>query len=291
MNHDPAFGHLHLDAASLHAAFDTVPMGFSHDLHLLPHFERDSLERLAAAYGGHRADYFVAGSASTPGTAFYAVPTVETTPAEALLRLDQAPTRLLLKRPERHDPKFQTLLDGLFDQVARVQGGLQRADVVRLESAILITSAASTTPFHFDPEVGFFSQIEGEKTYHVYAPDSLAETELEQFYQGGKVDIGQVDIAARGDAKDYVFDLVPGKGLHQPQNAPHWVQTKGTRSVSYTFVFETRAARMRSRARGFNHYLRRAGLTPRAPGQTPMRDAAKGRAMQVMARARRAISA
>ena len=292
MSHsDATVGQLHLDAGSLQAAFDTVPMGFTHDLHLLPHFQRDGLERLAASYEGHRADYFVAGSATTPGMAFYAVPTVETTPAAALLRLDQAPTRLLLKRPEQYDLRFRTLLDGLFDQVARVHGGLRRDDVVRLESAILVTSAASTTPFHFDPEVGFFSQIEGEKTYHVYAPDCLAETELEQFYQSGKVDIGQVDMAARAAAKDHVFDLVPGKGLHQPQNAPHWVQTKGTRSVSYTFVFETREARMRSRARGFNHYLRRVGITPRAPGQTPLRDAAKGRAMQVMARARRAITA
>lgn len=282
-------GKMHLDAATLAGAFDRLPIGFTHDLHLLPHFRRDGLERLAAAYDGHRADYFVAGSAATPGTAFYAVPTIETTPADALARLDSAPTRLLLKRPERYDPRFRLLLDALFDQVSRLQG-LDRADIVRLESAILVTSAASTTPFHFDPEIGFFSQVEGEKTYHVYAPDSLAEPELEQFYQSGKIDIGQVDMAARSGAEDYVFDLVPGRGLHQPQNAPHWVQTKGTRSVSYTFVFETRAARMRGRARGFNHYIRRAGLTPTPPGLSPGRDLVKGRAMQAMARVRRAVT-
>ncbi len=280
---------MNLDAISLQAAFDKAPMGFSHDLHLLPHFQSEGLERLAAAYAGHQADYFVAGSAATPGMAFYAVPTIETTPLEALARLEVAPTRLLLKRPERYDLKFRDLVDGLFDQVARLHGGLCRSDIVRLESAILVTSAASTTPFHFDPEIGFFSQIEGEKTYHVYAPDTLQETELEQFYQSGKVDIGQVDMAARGGAKEYVFDLVPGKGLHQPQNAPHWVQTRGTRSVSYTFVFETRAAQVRSRARGFNHYIRATGVDPRAPGLSPMRDAAKSRALQVLARARRAI--
>ena len=160
---------------------------------------------------------------------------------------------------------------------------------MRLEGAILITSAASTTPFHFDPEVGFFSQIEGEKTYHVYSPDALSELELEQFYKSGRVDIGQVDIAERDPAKEFVFNLVPGQGLHQPQNAPHWVQTKDSRSVSYTLVFETRTNRLQSRARGFNHYMRRAGLMPHVPGLSPIRDAAKGRAMQVMARARRAM--
>ena len=280
---------MHLEATTLRRAYDRVPMGFSHDLHRLPHFRRDGLERLAAAYQGYRADYFVAGSAASPGTVFYSVPTLETTPTEALARMDQAPTRLLLKRPELHDPAFRTLLDELFDEVARLHGSLRRQDVIRLEAAILITSAASTTPFHFDPEVGFFSQVEGEKTYHVYEPDTLAETELEQFYRSGKVDIGQVDIATRDPAKEHVFDLVPGQGLHQPQNAPHWVQTKGSRSVSYTFVFETQGARLRSRARGFNHYMRRIGLAPRAPGLSPLRDAAKGRAMQVVARARRSM--
>ncbi len=284
-----ASSQLQLEAGPLREAYDRTPLGFNHNLHHLPHFQREGLERLAAAYEGHRADYFVAGSAATPGTTFYAVPTIETTPAEALARLDAAPTRLLLKRPELHDPAFKILLDTLFDDLASLHGGLKREDLVRLEAAILITSAASTTPFHFDPEVGFFSQIEGEKTYHVYSPDALSESALESFYQLGKIDIGQVDISKCDPAKEHVFDLVPGKGLHQPQNAPHWVQTKGSRSVSYTFVFETLDARLRSRARGFNHFMRRAGLHPRVPGLSPMRDAAKGRAMQVMARARRAL--
>ena len=281
--------HLNLEAADLRAAFDRVPVQFTHDLHGLPQFDRNGLEALAQRFAGHRADYFVAGSASTPGTAFYAVPTMETTASEALARLDAAPTRLLLKRPELHDPAFRTLLDALFDQVSRLHGGLRREDLVRLESAILITSAASTTPFHFDPEVGFFCQVEGEKTYHVYAPDTLSETELEGFYRAGKTDIGQVDLDGRAGAKDYAFDLVAGRGFHQPQNAPHWVQTHGSRSVSYTMVFETRAARLRSRARGLNHYIRRIGLTPQAPGLSPLRDAVKGRTMQVVSRVRRAV--
>ena len=280
---------LHLEAASLRAAYDREPLGFQHGLHRLPQFSRDALERLATTYHD-KADYFVAGSAATPGTRFYAVPTIETTASDGLARLDDAPTRVLLKRPENYDPAFRSLLDELFREVAACHGSLHREDVVRLEAAILITSAASTTPFHFDPEVGFFSQIEGEKTYHVYAPDSLSEPELEAFYRSGITDIGQVEIASRAGAKDYTFDLVPGRGLHQPQNAPHWVQTHGSRSVSYTFVFETRQARLRSRARGFNHYLRRAGLTPAAPGRHALVDAAKGRAMQIFTRTRRALS-
>ena len=281
---------LHLSAAALQAAFDRVPLPFTHDLHRLSLFARSSLERLAARYDGRRGDYFVAGSAAQPGTPFYAVPTIETTPLQALARLDTAPTRLLLKRPEWFDAGFRTLLDQLFDEVAATGIGVRRENLVRLEGGILITSAASTTPFHFDPESNFFSQIEGEKTYHLYEPDTLSEIEMEPFFRAAKVDIGQVDLASRDPAKEHVFHLVPGSGFHQPHSAPHWVQTVATRSVSYTFVFETRASRLRSRARGFNHYMRRAGMTPSHPGTRPMLDAAKGRTMVVVARAQRAVA-
>ncbi len=85
------------------------------------------------------------------------------------------------------------------------------------------------------------------------------------FYKRGQVDIGQVEMGKRSGAREYVFELQPGAGLHQPRNAPHWVQTHAERSVSYTMVFETAASRVQARARGFNYFLRRAGLSPVAP--------------------------
>jgi Cupin superfamily protein len=202
--------------------------------------------------------------------------------------LDHMPTRVLLKRPENHDPRFRILLDALFDQVCSCLPALRKDPVARLESAILITSAAATTPFHFDPEVGFFSQIEGRKTYHLYAPDALEEQELERFYTRSQVDIGQVDINKRQASREYVFELQPGAGLHQPRNSPHWVQTHAERSVSYTMVFETEASRVQARARGFNHYLRTIGFNPAAPGADATRDAVKSRMLLAMQPVRQA---
>ena len=280
---------MHLEPDTLRPAYDRTPLGFEHELHTQPHFKRDSLDRLAAAYTGHPFHYFVAGSAPTPGTVFYDVPTKPATPAEALSRLDAEPTRVLMKRPELFDPAYRTLLDALFDEVARAHGSLRREDVIRLEGAVLITSAASTTPFHFDPEIGFFSQIEGEKTYHVYAPDCLSDLELEAFYRRARIDIAQIDLSAHADAKDYAFQLAPGRGLHQPMNAPHWVETHASRSVSYTFIFETRMARIRNRARGFNHYLRRLGLTPAEVGSNAALDVVKATALQAAAKAKQTL--
>lgn len=278
---------MYLEAETLRPAFDCRPLGFQHALHKLQQFEPDALETLAHRYEGKKKDYFVAASAPSPGTAFYAVPTLADTPQAALASLDSAPTRVLLKRPENYDTRFRALLDALFDQVKTHLPELRQERVTRLESAILITSAASTTPFHFDPESGFFSQIEGRKSYHVYAPDSLTEPELERFYKRNKLGIGQVDITQRDAAREHVFELEPGAGFHQPRNSPHWVQTHGSRSVSYTMVFETESSRIRARARGLNHYLRLARLSPVAPGVDARRDAAKSRVMQAAQPVRR----
>ena len=154
--------------------------------------------------------------------------------------------------------------------------------VVRLQGSILISSAATTTPFHFDPEIGFFSQIEGEKIYHVYSPTVLSEAELERFYVRGNVNIGQVDLGGRDPAREYVFNLGPGKGLHQPQNAPHWVETVGARSVSYTFVFETDATRAMGRVRAFNYLQRKLGLSPARPGTHSALECAKSQTMKAV---------
>jgi hypothetical protein len=70
---------------------------------------------------------------------------------------------------------------------------------------VFITSTASTTPFHFDPEIGFCSLIEGEKIYHVYSPSALRETVLEKFYLQGQTSIGQVELKGCDPALDEVI--------------------------------------------------------------------------------------
>jgi hypothetical protein len=268
------------DSGCFRENFDRVPFPFSHNLSGLAAFQADALDDLAQRYDRHPRDYFVSASAASAGTGFFAVPHDLCKPSEALARLRSNGIRLLLKRPEDHDPEFRRLLDELFAQIIELRGGLGAEHLVRLESAIFITSAASTTPFHFDPEIAFFSQIEGEKIYHAYAPAALPEADLEDFYLQGQVNIGQVDLRSCNPEHEYVFTLSPGCGFQQPQNSPHWVETRASRSVSYSFVFETDASRARGRARACNHYLRKLGLHPSVPGERPARDALKAEAMR-----------
>ena len=271
---------LNFSGNGLLRAFDKQPFPFTHNLSSLDLFKPDSLRKLAKRFSGSPRDYFIAGSAATPGTKFYSVPVGGFEPVEALERLDTVSCRILLKRPENHDPGFRDLMNALFRQVLDAIGGLGPERVERLESAILISSGSTTTPVHFDPEVGFFSQVEGEKFYHVYAPDCLSEAEMERFYVRGRIDIGDVDLSGLHKEREHVFRLLPGMGFHQPQNAPHWVRTGDSRSVSYTFVFQTDAAGARGRTRAFNYCLRKMGMIPSTVGAHPTADAVKARAMQ-----------
>jgi hypothetical protein len=272
-------------------SFNREPFGFNHNLSTLDIFDLGSLGRLAEKYHGHEQDYFIASSASAPDEKFRATKPVNLELSEAFGSLKKNSIRILLKRPENHDPKFRKLLDGLTEQIIDQSGELKNDQILRLESAVFITSAATLTPFHFDPSAVFFCQIMGDKTYHLYSPTALTEPELEQFYFRGLIDIAQVELAKRDPKQEHVFQLSAGKGLHQPQNAPHWVETRGDISVSYSFFFETAGARKVSRTRGFNYYMRKAGAEPTPPGARPRLDAFKADAMGVWIPCRKTLSA
>ncbi|MDB6125778.1 MAG: hypothetical protein JWQ71_4771 [Pedosphaera sp.] len=284
---DAGNSHLNLDPQIFGESFDREPFGFTHNLSGLDLFQNDSLRALADKYHDHKKDYYVGAGAPEPGVKFYSVKHVDYKPADALDNMEKGSYRVLMKRPENHDKRFRALLDELFQQVVDLRGGLGDERVVRLESAIFVSSAATTTPFHFDPEIAFFCQIAGDKIYHVYSPRAVTEAEMEQFYIRGVVDIAQVDLAGRDPKLEHVFNLKAGKGLHQPQNAPHWVETRGDRSISFSFVFETTATRAKGRTRSFNHVARKLGLKPTAPGATPVLDTVKASAMRVVIPARK----
>lgn len=291
INGNSNIGQLELAPQVTDRSFNREPFGFNHNLSTLDIFDLGSLGKLAERYHGHDQDYFIASSASAPDEKFRATKPVNLELSEAFGSLKKNSIRILLKRPENHDPKFRELLDGLTEQIIDQSGELRNDQILRLESAVFITSAATLTPFHFDPSAVFFCQIMGDKTYHLYSPTALTEPELEQFYFRGLIDIAQVELGKRDPKQEHVFQLSAGKGLHQPQNAPHWVETRGDISVSYSFFFETAGARKVSRTRGFNYYMRKAGAEPTPPGARPRLDAFKADAMGVWIPCRKTLSA
>jgi len=270
---------LDIESTSMEESFNRTPFAFTHRLHELDLLQFDSLRELAAKYGEH--DRFVASGARSPGTAFYSVRHGTHSAREAIDDLDSGNHRVLMKRPEDYDPRFHELLDTVLAEILELRGGLRGERIVRLQSSILVSSAAQITPFHFDPEITFFFQIEGDKIYHAYSPASLDEVELERFYRRDVVNIGQVDLESRDVRYDHVFNLAAGKGFHQPENSPHWVETRASRSISYAVSFNTDRTRAVGRTRAFNHYMRSAGLRPAPPGTHPVADAIKAKTMDV----------
>ena len=291
MTDHPDIARLELAPTILDRAFNREPIGFGHNLSTLDIFDLDSLEALAEKYDGHDDDYMVATSASSPDQKFRSVKAKDLSPRQAIDRLKTESVRILLKRPQNYDSRYQKLLNELVGQVLTLSGGLKADRIVRLESSVFLTSAKTLTPFHFDPSAVFFFQIAGNKIYHVYPPEALTEPEMEEFYFRGLVDIAQVDLGRRDPKLDHVFNLCAGKGLHQPQNAPHWVETSGDISISYSFFFETLSARKINRTRGFNYYMRKAGAEPTPPGAYPRLDAFKADAMGLWIPCRKTLSA
>ncbi|HLH97102.1 MAG TPA: hypothetical protein VKW08_18480 [Xanthobacteraceae bacterium] len=282
--------HLHIDPQLFDRSFGREPFGFTHDLSNLELFDFDSLRALAAKYPSTERDVYAFRGAPAPGSDLAIVSSLPYSPLETLRRLDEGDCRLLLMRPEKYDQRFRILLDELFQQVIRLAGGLGRDAVLRLEATILVSSGATITPFHFDPETAFFCHISGEKEYHVYSPTAMSEADLEPFYSRAKVTSGHVPLNGRDPGKEHVFNLTAGRGHHQPQNAPHWVKTGKSPSVSYSFVFETTSTRLLSKVRGCNHYLRKLGLEPTPPGAHTRSDAIKAAIMDAAIPLRKALA-
>lgn len=273
---------LDFSGASFSQDYDREPFGLGHNLQTLDLFQTNSLARLCDTFSASNRDFFIAASAPSGGAEFYSVPHGGMKPDRAIEQMDRFPLRILLKRPENQDTRFRELLNVLFRQVGAMRANLTPECVLRLESAVLITSGSTITPIHFDPVIGFFAQIEGEKTYHVYSPCDTTEKELERFYIRGVFDIGLAKLELRDPEREHSFGLSPGTGLHQPQNACHWVETGAGRSVSYTFVFQTEATRALGRTRAFNHYQRKLGIRPADPGIHPRCDAVKAEAIRAV---------
>lgn len=267
-----------IDPASYSAQYNNTPFGFEHNLDQLDIFQFEAICDLSDRYlAAPSNDYFVTGTSPTAGSAFFDTEQIVLKPVEAIRRLDERPTRILLKRPENYDPRYRTLMNTLIDQLRTLRGGLGDQPIRRVQSSIFITSAAATTALHFDPEVAFFTQIEGDKDYHAYSPNQVTEPELEQFYSRGRISIGQLDISKLNPEQEHFFPLKAGRGFHQPQNAPHWVQTRAVRSISYSLVYETALDKQIGLTRAFNYFERKAGLHPAPPTAKPGLDGLKAR--------------
>ncbi|KAM3097682.1 hypothetical protein ACKFKF_19245 [Phormidesmis sp. 146-12] len=193
---------------------------------------------------------------------------------EYIANIEQSESWLLLYSVQR-DPEYAALLNQLVDELELLTGEPLRQEMTWLDAYIFIASPHSITPYHIDHESTFLFQIRGDRASNLFDQRDrsiLTEQELENFYIG---DQGAANYNADNQVHAKVYPLAPGTGVHHPVCAPHWYKNGDHYSVAMGVHFGLRSFDLSARVYQVNHYLRKLGLNPTPPGQSPLLDSFK----------------
>ncbi len=271
--------------AVLAAAYPEAPVLLAHGLVDHPLLALDALAALAARIRPVDVEY---NRGDLPiGIDPAATPANGLSVAETIRGIEQCGSWMVLKFVEQ-DPAYRGLLDEILaplEETVRPATGA----MLKREAFVFISSPHAVTPFHFDPEHNILLQIRGTKTMTVFPADdeTLASGEAhEAFHAGGHRNlVWRDEYAAKGRA----FDLAPGKAVHVPVKAPHWVKNGPEVSISLSVTWRSEWSYREEYARAMNALLRRAGLRPAAPGRYPRQNHVKSLGWRVIDKARRTL--
>jgi hypothetical protein len=172
------------------------------------------------------------------------------------------------------DPEYASLLRALLDELGGYTRGLTPG-VRGARADIFVSSPGATTPFHLDEEHNFLLQVRGSKVLSIADGSDrsvLSEPQLVEFFRG---DGELAPYAPHLEERSTHVALAPGEGVHIPPCFPHWVKNGGAVSVSLGILWHSDVTAARRQLYRVNAWLRRLGLRPRSPGETPALDALK----------------
>jgi hypothetical protein len=150
-----------------------------------------------------------------------------------------------------------------------------RQDVLLGEAIILISSPNRVTSYHMDAECNFLLQVAGNKSLWVYDhtdPTLVSHEAREQYHMGNQNSIAYQE-SRQSEAA--VYELHAGNGVHIPIFAPHWVRNHDNISVALSVNYELISTLSQKRIYQINRLLRKLGIAPAAPGESPWRDRVK----------------
>lgn len=191
-------------------------------------------------------------------------------PSASILDVERNGMRIVLQDVQQI-PEYAEVVNRCLDEVeplvAAREGGMRFRT-----GYIFISGPTSTTPMHFDAEHSFLLQLRGTKHVSVAAfqddPSRLG-LELERYLDGEQCDFEEMEAVAE------TFQIDAGRGVYLPSYVPHWVETEGDVSVSFSIPFYTRYCRRAEGVYRVNSLLRKAKLSPRPPGEVEPLDATK----------------
>lgn len=264
---------LEVDPAQFARDFDERCFAFSHRLANHPLFEPERLIRLAQQLAKNSNDVYIDAGDIRVDQRWDKMAPCDLPVDELLRRIETAGAWIILRRAQK-DEDYAKLLEACMTEIVALSGR-DLSKVMKLRNAfIFITSPHRVTPYHIDRECSWLLQIHGSKTISIFDRNDrevLPEVEIERFFA---CDNNAAIYKPQFQDRANVFDLRPGRGVHIPVNAPHWVQNGPGVSVSLNVHFHYFDALKYDLYRA-NYWLRRMGLEPVPPQQSVIRDSVK----------------
>jgi hypothetical protein len=253
--------------------YNRKTFSFPHGLSSNPLFDLDNLIELSKRMPDHRDTYWSNGKVAV-GNGWEAGTGVRTSLQDTLAHIADNDSIVILKHTEQ-DPVYAPVLQDFLGRVVSLCGEQMRSDVIVGETLILISSPNRLTPYHMDGETNFLVQVRGDKRFYVFDHEDrtlVTHEERERYFCG---DISSVAYRNEKQKDAITYDLKAGYGVHVPVAAPHWVQNWDNVSVAISVNYELHSVERTAKIHRINHKLRRLGLNPTAPGQSPLRDQLK----------------
>lgn len=262
------------DRDAVGRSFNKEPFVVDHDLVGHPLFDLPRLVELSCSLPADRVEYNAGDLPVTQDPT--QTPQNGLSVQETIRRIEECRSWMVLKNVES-DPDYRRLLEECLAPMREFC-----PDMRTQEAFVFISSPGAVTPYHIDPECNFLLQVRGTKTVRMFPPEDrsiLSEESLERFYAGGSRNL--LDLRPESEKKAWVFELEPGKGLHFPVTAPHWVKNGPAVSISFSITFRTDSSDRREILYRINHRMRKIGLRPKPVGRSASVDNAKHRLFQV----------
>jgi hypothetical protein len=251
--------------AAFAASYPEVPHKLGHQLRDHPLMQLDALARMAEALPNHSVEFNRAdlplglNGEKAPGNGICI--------GETIRNIATSGSWAALKNIEQN-PAYNDLLKRLLEEL-RPTIEAKTGTMLKPQGFIFVTSPNGITPYHFDPEHNILLQLMGSKVMTMfpagdprYAPDETHES----YHSGGGRELFWRDDLASGGRQ---WELVPGEALFVPVMSPHFVKNGPSPAVSLSITWRSEWSFAEADARAFNGLLRKAGLSPDAPGRWP----------------------
>jgi hypothetical protein len=251
--------------------FNKTRFLFDHTLHLNPILDLDNIIALAK----RAPKYFHASVSNSKADDGWQPARALRLPIAETIQAMETMNAVVVLKDVHLDKEFGRVLEAAQADIIEQAGDQLRSELIYARSTILVNSPHRITAYHIDAECNYLLQVRGQKFVSVFDQDDrtiLSDAEIEAFYCGH---MGSARYRPEREKDAMVFDLTPGKGVHIPIDAPHWVKNGGSISVSVSTNFELRGNENRRSIHIVNQRLRRLGLKPHAPGVSPASDRLK----------------